>query len=343
MAKFMKNCGIIALGMIGIGIILSIISGINRGWKPIPIGELVYSATNGRIRIPGVWTYYGWEYWDNYWDNWDGHWKQWGDNWKDMELVDLDDIDNWHGSQKGNVPGTFDEITGDRNQYSPGSGIQNLDVDISEYYMEICTSQDGEFHVETANGSNLQCYVKNNTLYLETPHHTHRTGDLLYEKGVRLYVPEGTVFSKVDVDFGAGALQMGNLTADKMDVDFGMGWISAQGNKIGTLDISIGGGSAELRETQVDTLTVEVGMGSMEFDGSLQNKGDVECGMGSITMQLDGKDTDFNYDIESAMGSVTIGTREYGGLAQGRKINNGAAKKITIECAMGSIEISFSK
>ena len=329
MGKFMKNCGIIALSMLGIGIIFSIISGVNRGWQPIPVGRILASVTNGRINLPSVWTYHSWESgWDSYWDNWDEYWDNWGD---------------WSGGQNAtvNTPDTFDAITGERKEYSPGSGIQNLEVDICAYYMEICPSQDGEFHVETANESNLQCYAKNQTLYLKSSHHrSHHAGNL---RGIRLYVPEGTVFSKVDMDIDAGSLQLGALTTDKAEFEIGAGEILGKGGQIGKLEISLGAGSAEFKEMQVNDLSVDVGMGSMEFDGSIQNKGNVECGMGSVSMNLAGKETDFNYDIESAMGSVIIGAREYSGLASGNKINNAANKKIDIDCAMGSIEIFFQE
>lgn len=340
MRKFMKNCGIIALSMIGIGIIFSIISGVNRGWQPIPVGRILASVTNGRINLPGAWTYHSWESgWDNYWDNWDEYW----DNWGDMSWSKLDVLDDLSGDQSSmvNAPGAFDAITGERKEYSPGSGIQNLEVDICAYYMEICPSKDGEFHVETANESNLQCYVKNQTLYLKSEHHrSHHAGNL---RGIRLYVPEGCVFSKVDMDIDAGSLQLGALTTDKAEFEIGAGEILGKGASIGKLEISLGAGSAEFKEMQVNDLSVDVGMGSMEFDGSIQNKGEVECGMGSVSMKLAGKETDFNYDIESAMGSVIIGTQEYSGLASGKKINNAANKKIDIDCAMGSIEISFQE
>lgn len=344
MGKFMKNCGIIALSMIGIGIIFSVISGVNRGWQPIPVGRILASVTNGRVKLPGSWTYHSWESdWDSYWDNWDEYWDHWGDmDWNEKGIT-LDTLDDLADAQSSivNTLGTFDEIIGVRKEYPLGSGIQELEVDICAYYMEICPSKDGEFHVETANESDLQCYVKNQTLYLKSAHHrSHHAGNL---RGIRLYVPEGTVFSKVDMDIDAGSLQLGALTTDKAEFEIGAGEILGKGAQIGKLEISLGAGSAEFKEMQVNDLSVDVGMGSMEFEGSIQSKGEVECGMGSVSMKLAGRETDFNYDIESAMGSVIIGTQEYSGLANGTKINNAANKKIEIDCAMGSTEISFQE
>ncbi|MCM1186065.1 MAG: DUF4097 family beta strand repeat-containing protein [Lachnoclostridium sp.] len=308
----MKRCGIIALSMIGAGIILSVVSGINRGWRPISLGR-VWNWVN----LPGVWN----------WDDWDDYWDHWGDG--DIGLNGID-----------NIPDTLDAITGERKEYSLGSGIQNLEVEICAYYMEICPSQDGEFHVETVNESDLQCYVQNRTLYLKSTHHREHHTTM---RGIRLYVPEGTVFSKVDMEMDAGELQLGALAADKAEFEIGAGELLGKGAQIGKLELSLGAGSAELKEMQISELTAGVGMGSMEFDGSIQNKGDVECGMGSVSMKVAGQETDFNYDIESAMGSVIIGTREYSGMASGTKINNQAAKKIDIDCAMGSIEIHFQE
>lgn len=317
MTKFMKNCSIIALGMIGAGIIFSIISGVSRGWKAIPLGELLASATHGRVQIPSIWPYSNGSNWESY----------------------LDGLDDMPKILEG-----YDAIDGDRKEYSIEGDVQKLKVETGACIMEVGKSEDGDFHVETVNMKDFQCYVKGGTLYLKSTQHVNHINDALQtSRGVKLYVPEGTAFSDIDIEFGAGSIELGDLTADKIELDIGAGWVSGQEINVNKMAVSIGSGSATLKEVTADNFSVEVGMGSLEFSGSIQSKADVECAMGSVEMELEGAEADFNYDIESAMGSLQIGKHDYSGLAKEKKINNGASKKIEVECAMGSIEISFKE
>lgn len=319
MKKFMKGCSIAAICMLGVGMLLSVISGIARGWTAIPIGDLLSSATHGMVQLPNtIWDYHELRILD--------------DDWSD--LFDEEDIQEFTD--------VYENISGERKEQSVGNDIQKLKVEVGECAMEFCKSEDNEFHVETINMENFKCYVKDNTLYLESTHHiNHLTGDAWKKRGVRLYVPEGAAFSEVDIEFGAGSLELADFTADKVELDIGAGVVMGQEISAGKMEISLGAGSAELKEMQVGEASMDVGMGMLEFDGSIQNKADIECGMGSVSMKLLGAEEDFNYEIEGAMGSVEIGSHDYSGLAQERKINNGADKKIEVDCAMGSIEISF--
>ena len=84
-------------------------------------------------------------------------------------------------------------------------------------------------------------------------------------------------------------------------------------------------------------------MGGVEATGNIRSKEDVECAVGSIDLKLAGKETDFNYNFEGAMGSVTVGKSEYSGIAQERSVDNDAAKDLELECSMGSITVKFTE
>ena len=44
-----------------------------------------------------------------------------------------------------------------------------------------------------------------------------------------------------------------------------------------------------------------------------------------------------------AAGDVTIGNESFGGIAGEREIDNNASADINVECAMGSVEITFTE
>jgi len=98
-----------------------------------------------------------------------------------------------------------------------------------------------------------------------------------------------------------------------------------------------------LKQFEAGKLNAEVGMGSLEASGDIRSNANLECAMGSIDLKLAGKETDFNYNFEGAMGSVTVGKSEYSGIAQERSVDNDAAKDLELECSMGSITVKFTE
>jgi hypothetical protein len=63
--------------------------------------------------------------------------------------------------------------------------------------------------------------------------------------------------------------------------------------------------------------------------------------MGNITMQLEGEEEDFDYELDCVTGNLRIGDTEYSGLASSREVDNNAIKKMDLQCAMGNIEVEF--
>ena len=55
----------------------------------------------------------------------------------------------------------------------------------------------------------------------------------------------------------------------------------------------------------------------------------------------DEEKADFNYEIKCRVGSITVDGEGFSGLSKERKINNGAAKKMELDCSTGAIEVKF--
>ncbi|MBR2401832.1 MAG: hypothetical protein IKB01_03530 [Lachnospiraceae bacterium] len=63
--------------------------------------------------------------------------------------------------------------------------------------------------------------------------------------------------------------------------------------------------------------------------------------MGDMTYDLEGSIKDHNYDVECAMGNVTVGNKSYSGIASDKKIDNNSNSDFNLECSMGNISVSF--
>lgn len=219
----------------------------------------------------------------------------------DTDLVDIKDLDT--------------KISADN--------VKNLEIEIGACELSIVSSDSKDFRFECSrvistkkkvvrlDGSTLKIkYEEKKNTFTSTPHFT-------------LYVPENMNFEKVSISLGAGNLVIDELISTK------------------DLDINLGAGNLEIYDLTAEDVNVKCGCGNVELYGNIVGDLDAELGLGNITMELDGTESDHNYDISCVMGDVTIGNNEYSGLSSSRFMDNDAKSDFSIDCALGNIEIFF--
>ena len=80
----------------------------------------------------------------------------------------------------------------------------------------------------------------------------------------------------------------------------------------------------------------------LDFYGTVEKEVDIDCGAGSVTLNLEGKVEDYNYELDSSAGSIEIGEDiDLGGLSTEKSIDNGSKRMIEISNGAGSVEIRF--
>lgn len=145
------------------------------------------------------------------------------------------------------------------------------------------------------------------------------------ENGVILYYPENLAFQSADISIGAGSgFLAGELRTQKLNIEAGVGSLEGSG-KI---------------ETQKCSVSVGVGDVSLEYLDAVEI--DAECGLGDFEMTLAGAETDYNYDLECAMGDMEVGSEKYSGFAADRKIDNGVDRNVELQCGLGSVTVGFA-
>lgn len=146
------------------------------------------------------------------------------------------------------------------------------------------------------------------------------------DRSIIISYPKGTRFSEMEIEVDAGSVCVEDaLLADKLEIQIGAGeFVNASTISVNELDVEVGAGSAEITD-----LTAK------RIDG--------ECSLGSLMLEINGKETDYNYKLECGVGEISIDGESYGGFAKEKKITNtGASGEIDLECGVGEIEISFS-
>lgn len=137
-------------------------------------------------------------------------------------------------------------------------------------------------------------------------------------------IPAGYQFHKVELKAEAAYIEAAVCNADE-------------------LDAGVQAGGLRLDRFQAADAELSVEAGSLTARGSVVNYMDVETKAGTLNLTLEGREDEYNYYLENAVGNVVIGDSAYSGLSNDKKMNNGADKAVNIECAAGSVKVQFTQ
>lgn len=320
MKKFMKGCAITALILVVAGLVLGIVGSTARGGAAI--SRAVETVTGGRVKVNI------------------GDWANWGITVGDQLFDSLEEVD-YDINDSISFSSHYDIQKGDIEKFRLEGDITNLEIEAGGCFFRVEASDDDCFYMVAEGTGKFQAYVESGTLYINTTTSV-RTWNEINGSKIILYVPENYSYGEVKIDLGAGVLEFPGLKAEKASLDVGAGRIRADGAEVGKLEANVGMGQIELTDMAVTDFEAEVGMGELVANGAVQGNIDAECSMGNLELWLEGAQEDFNYELSGAMGNLTLGGESYGGFANEKKVNNGAKKKMEIECSMGNVTIGFS-
>lgn len=181
---------------------------------------------------------------------------------------------------------------------------------------------------------------------------------------IYLYLPKDAVLDDISIDFGAGKLEAGYLKAKEIEISAGAGECTFDGLEASeSVELSMGAGKMTTgtlfaREAKLDIAAGElhvsdakvtarteaaVSMGNANLKGSFAGELTADCSMGSLNFTLEGAEEDYNYEVDSGMGSVKIGSKRYNNLGSEYEIDHGSSSTMDITCAMGTVNVDFTE
>lgn len=208
------------------------------------------------------------------------------------------------------------------------SGVENLKLDIGASEVRIKTGTDDKIHVDDSRMKTENAVQKTLSDYGKTLEITTKMRSSF--KNVRnvkgtlvIYLPKDYKFDQMDMEYGAATAEIDGLNAK-------------------SLKIESGASGCTIKNADIEELDVETGAGSLDFYGTVEKEVDIDCGAGRVTLNLEGKVEDYNYELDSSAGSVEIGEDiDLGGLSTEKSIDNGSKRTIEISNGAGSVEIRF--
>ncbi len=185
--------------------------------------------------------------------------------------------------------------------YEITSEIHSLEISISAADFKIASAD--EFLVES-NLKYLSVSEKDGILKIADE---AKSNSDYSDAMLTLYVPNGTVFDKVDITTVAAKMTVGTLSANSLELKLGAGDVRIESlNASSDADIEGGVGQITIAGGTLNDLTLEMAMGELNLTAALLGESDLEFGVGASNVTLIGNKDDYKVDIEKGLGSITV-------------------------------------
>lgn len=247
--------------------------------------------------------------------------------------------DSFNDASPGNYEAVYNEFV----------DVKSIDFEINRANLEVSEGDVFSIKYQKHSNSDFECYIdedgewhisgsvrsKRLSLYNIISWFENGEKDTIY-----ITIPAGTELSDFDLEVNAGNVEWKDITAGDFDIDVNAGNIELYGvNIIGKMEISCSAGNVEVDNASVSDLYISLSAGNVDWSGDARGNINADSNMGNVTIRLSGDVDDYNYDVNSNMGSVTLNGKEYEGWSETINIQNGAEKNIILSSNMGNIDV----
>ena len=207
-----------------------------------------------------------------------------------------------------------------------------LDIELKRATLNIKKSD--KLYVEVSS-DDINISDENNKIIIEDK---SKKGILNYTKEtVNLYIPEDFKYELINIETGAGDLNIEYLNAYKLLLDLGAGKTNIESIYVDESKIKTGAGSFTINSGELTNTNLDVGVGKLEVNAKFYGKNKIDAGVGSIKLNL--VDNDYGLHIDKGIGSVTVNGDK---VKDNTYIGNGE-NIIDISGGIGSININILK
>lgn len=220
---------------------------------------------------------------------------------------------------------------GENRIYEVEGQVKRLEIEIDAADFQILTG-DG-FSVES-NLKNLKFRQTGERLII-----TERTpGNPDYE-GAKLTVtiPEGAVFSEIDITVGAGRFTADIISGDEVSLELGAGDVYI-GSLYATREADIEGGAGKIAigGGRVSDIQLEMGVGELVLKSEILG-GELDLGVGEARITLLGGREDYTLELNRGIGSITLDGES---VSIGGRFGDGD-RRVEINGGVGSVFVDF--
>lgn len=215
------------------------------------------------------------------------------------------------------------------------SSIEFNSLDIDIFGSELVIKEGDSYKVET-NNKYIKTKSEGNTLYIEEDE--HRFFKKIDGSKVTVYIPSGSKLNEVNIDTGAGSMNINYLNTSNLDLELGAGKVNIDSLAVSNkADIDTGAGEVIIGSSILNNLDLDLGVGSFKMDAEISGNSNIDQGVGEVSLNLKGSKNDYSISLDKGLGSAVI---DGVNIKDDTVIGNGNSR-INISGGVGSIKVNF--
>lgn len=185
--------------------------------------------------------------------------------------------------------------------------IQVLDIDLKRTNLVI---QTGDTLEVKTNNQYININQNKDTLSIEEKKHSwfsKRNSHL----EVIVTLPIDITLEEVDIENGAGTIEIENITSKQLSLDLGAGKTTIKKLNISKkAKIEGGAGEMNLLETTLYNLDLDIGVGKATISGILLGENKIDAGVGEIEINLMDSIENYQVKVDKGIGSTKLNQEE---------------------------------
>lgn len=217
------------------------------------------------------------------------------------------------------------------------NNIESFKIDISNDNIEI---KEGEkFEVKT-NDPDVKFYHENSKVKIKTDKTFSWHLSNSSRGTIIIYLPNEFNISELDLNLGAGKIDIDKIFVETLLMDLGAGTMTAKEiNVYEKATINGGAGNINIYSGTINNLNLKLGAGNASIESDLTGSNTLTTGVGKLNLGLSRSKDNYKFDISKGLGNIILNDFD---VSEDILIGDGKTK-IKISGAVGNIIINTAE
>ena len=208
--------------------------------------------------------------------------------------------------------------------------LSNLKVNLDYSNLKIVT---GNLFEVKSNDNNIKCYEDDGYIVVDASSSMIKTN----QSDVIISLPDSIRFDDIDIETGAGSLNIDELYSHKLELSVGAGETIINTLNVEIADIDTGVGEFNIKDGYVNSIEIDTGVGTSNIKLKVQEYGNFERGVGKVNLDLIGSLDNYKLNLNKGIGKCYVARNE---LRDNETIGSGMSK-IILDGGIGQINVNF--
>lgn len=216
------------------------------------------------------------------------------------------------------------------------NNIESFKIDISNDDIEIKKGE--KFEVKT-NDPDVKFYHENSIVKIKSDKTFSWHLSNSSRGTIIIYLPNEFNISELDLNLGAGKIDIDKLFVETLLMDLGAGTMTAKEiNVYEKAAINGGAGNINIYSGTINNLNLKLGAGNASIQSDLTGSNTLTTGVGKLNLGLSRSKNNYKFDINKGLGNIILNDFD---VSEDTLIGDGETK-IKINGAVGNIIINTS-